>query len=348
MDDSESMSLTSEDFDVTGDAFSIAVAMYAGHVCDAGRALQDRSRSVPEHASRLLAERVIDRLVSTIAKDPGCHDMRDDIDTSAGDGLEQARPGADVGAEVLTGDLPGTRRAPERAPERADRGGANHAMIDRFCDALISSDPEAWAAGLARLQAGGASVDILLSQTIAEAARRLGERWLEDEVSFLQVTLGAARLHEAVRSLSPQFDPADGAGDPRLSALLAPVPGEDHSLGILMASNLMRRDGWQVELMMSPTKESIVDAATAGHHGLIGLSAGSRAMIPSLTETVGALRAAKPKRPIVIGGMIVTLEPGIARAIGAHAGASDATDALHQMKRLAIEWDQRKVNRLDA
>ena len=49
--------------------------------------------------------------------------------------------------------------------------------------------------------AAGVSTADVAEDYVAQAARRLGEAWVDDTLSFSEVTIGAARLQEIVRSL---------------------------------------------------------------------------------------------------------------------------------------------------
>ena len=218
------------------------------------------------------------------------------------------------------------------APAEADAAGrAGHAEIDRLCDALVSDDPLAAAALIEQTRRAGRAAETLYLDYVAAAARRLGERWVDDTASFFEVSLGLSRLHAILRELGPAFFAGRTAEVPGRTAIFAPVPGETHVLGIVMASDFFRRCGWHVELHTAPDLDSLA-AAARRRVALIGLSANSRRMIGPLAETILRLRAVAGGTRIIVGGHLNELEPGIAAAVGADGIAGDAANAASALQ----------------
>jgi len=183
--------------------------------------------------------------------------------------------------------------------------------LNAFCDALISPDPANAGCFFDMLRESGKTADALTLCWIAEAARALGERWVDDTCSFLDVTLGASRLHGLQRSLRAAYVPGSIYQPPELSALFAPVPGDTHVLGVTIAADFFRRAGWQVDLQCEPGLESLCARAKAGDYRLIGLSGGCQATGEGLETVVQRLRETLPGVKIVLGGFITELEPQI-------------------------------------
>ena len=184
-------------------------------------------------------------------------------------------------------------------------------------------------------RAEGASPDAIYLSYISAAALRLGERWVADTATFFEVTLGLSRLHAILRELRPAFladeiAPLDGC-----TALLAPVPGETHMLGVTIAADYFRRSGWRVDLGTSASLDVIVATARRTPYAVIGLSASSRQMVETIGETIVALRAARCDAKVVVGGYITQLEPEIAAMVGADLAVSDAESAAIELQRFA-------------
>lgn len=187
--------------------------------------------------------------------------------------------------------------------------------LEAFSDALISSDPGKAGEFFDRLRASGQTPDALALSWIAEAARLLGNRWVADSCSFLEVTLGLSRLHGLQRSLRGEFMPASMYQPPEMSALFSPVPGETHLLGATIAADFFRRAGWRVDLNYEPDLDVLLERARTGGYSLIGLSAGCLSVRDALKTTVQRLRAAHPDVKIVLGGFITELDPNIKEQI---------------------------------
>lgn len=195
--------------------------------------------------------------------------------------------------------------------------------IDALCDALISTEPDAALQLIRQVEAEGASPDTLCLDYIAAAARRMGERWVADCASFLDVTMAGGRLMGLVRDLAISFVGPEEAPLPGHAILIATVPGETHSLGAAIAAECFRRAQWDVTLLDGADADEIVAHVASGQFPVVGLSAGSRRMVPVLAETVRAVRRADPEAVICIGGPILTLEPEIVRTVGADHAAAD-------------------------
>ncbi len=213
----------------------------------------------------------------------------------------------------------------------SDIPSENHAPteleIAGLCDALVSEDPERAAVLIDDVRRKGRTPDTIYLRYIAAAARQLGERWVTDEASFLEVTLGLARLHGVLRELGPNFFSDQPVRPLGLSALFAPAPEETHMLGVTMATDFFRRAGWTVDLQLTPSLHALRSHASERNYALIGLSAGCRAVIPSLQDAVRAVRKVRPEATIAIGGYLTELEPDIARMTGADVIANDVSIA---------------------
>lgn len=214
------------------------------------------------------------------------------------------------------------------------RRAPSDAEIERLCDALVSDDPESAQMLIAQAQRGGAAPDTLYLGYVAGAARRLGERWVNDTASFVDVTVGLGRLHGILRDLGPAFFSSEPVELIGLDALFAAAPGETHILGVVMATDFFRRRGWHVDIDTSPAPGALVAAASRRHYAVIGLSASSRRMIESLASTVRELRPVSNGALIVIGGHINDLEPDIVRLTGADATARDAPSAARSLEQM--------------
>lgn len=227
------------------------------------------------------------------------------------------------------------------ASERLVKGNAGLAAgfaIEQLCAALVDESPRAAQACIDRLVDCGVGVEALYDAYIPRAAARLGDLWLEDRLAFTGVTLGMARLTEAFRRLSPAFLKERSAGIRAAPfgrrALFALAPGETHALGVVMAADYFQRGGWSVRVELRADAAALEAIVRAQPFDLVGLSAGSRRMIPELRRTVGRLRAAaRPAARFALGGPLARLEPGIAELVGAdsaHAAAARAVEELAQ------------------
>ena len=182
-------------------------------------------------------------------------------------------------------------------------------------------------------QRKGASHETLWLAYLGDASRRLGEWWVEDRVSFYQVTLGAGRIYAILRILRLQSPPpAPHAG---WSALFANVPGDDHTLGITIAADMARDRGWDIDLLVGHAHDEMVAEIERRNPPIIGLSAGSRKTLPALLKLILALRLTNPYAKILVCGHIATLELELGDVAGVDGTATDFDEAIAFMDLVA-------------
>jgi MerR family transcriptional regulator, light-induced transcriptional regulator len=154
---------------------------------------------------------------------------------------------------------------------------------------------------LLRLCAGRKSYIEIADSLLAGVARSAGERWEADEVSFADVTLVVGNLLRLRRALSEADVVAtvDGCG---ATALFAALPSQSHTLGLTLAAEAFRRDGWAVKLLLNTSTDEIVDYAKTRRPDVIGLTAGRHERLQDITELAGRLKGLPSCGPILLGG----------------------------------------------
>lgn len=206
--------------------------------------------------------------------------------------------------------------------------------INTLADALLSDDRDKALKIVLALKAEGVPRDTLYLGYIAGAARCLGVRWERDEVPFTDVTIAAGRLYIIMRALRPNFV-ADVVGfKPGARALFAATPGENHTLGVVMAADMLRQRGWHIDVETSLDHDDLVEAAAAGKYPIIGLSASSAKMILPLTRIIASLRVTSPASAILVSGELTKIEPDLADTLDADSVVSDAPTAIAELDRL--------------
>lgn len=212
--------------------------------------------------------------------------------------------------------------------------------LDAFAQALIAPDAEISRNLFRTLRTRGITPDTLSLDYIAAAARRLGAWWVADECSFLDVTVGSARLHILQRALRSEFHAIGRPKPSRQRALFSPVPGDSHALGVTIAADFFHRAGWHVDLCLPDSIDALCARMRADSYDLVGLSTGCAATIKSLEQTVQCIRAIQPQARMVLGGYVTELEPGLAQSLEIEEVPADITSAPFLLE----NPDQRAIN----
>ncbi len=199
-----------------------------------------------------------------------------------------------------------------------------------FMDALLADDASLVSAVANSHLANGREPSTILMELFAWAARELGELWSDDQVSFVDVTVGLCRLHEALHRFSEQAGAPFLSEDPEApSILIASAPGEQHVFGVLMAGEFFRQKGWSVTTDTSGDAASVTRLLAARQFDMAGISASQDGVVPGLANLLQNMRKASrnPAVKILVGGYIFEQNPDLALQIGADGMAGRGLDA---------------------
>ena len=208
--------------------------------------------------------------------------------------------------------------------------------ISNFAELCTGLDEEAPNLFVQGLMAEGLSSEAIFLHLLAPAARHLGYLWDEDLCDFSKVTIGLLRMQKITLRLGSDFQEKRKSALEGMRALFAPVPGSQHTLGVLMVSEFFRRAGWQVWMELGSSEEKLLAAVKKDWFQVIGLSIGTEAHVESLTDTIRSIRAASANRDVkvLIGGPFLALSPNLYKEVGADAAAGDAVSAVELAKNL--------------
>lgn len=203
------------------------------------------------------------------------------------------------------------------------------ADVTAFVRAVRGQDDTRAAAFVRELLDEGVSVEAVYLDLLAPTARRFGTMFDDDECDFVEVTVALGRMQRLLRDLSQIFLANTGAASPVGSVLLTCIPGEQHTLGIIMVGEFLLRDGWRV-LVGAPWSESdLLTTVATEWFDVVGFSVGSEHRLPALKRDIRRLKqmSRNPQLQIMVGGQVFRDQPELAAEIGATAIASDAGQA---------------------
>ena len=197
---------------------------------------------------------------------------------------------------------------------------------------LLHHDVSVATAFVETVRQRGATLDMICLDLLAPAAREFGILWDQDECDFMQVTVGLCRLHQLLRHMSPEFAnfDLDDAQRAERRILLATCPGEQHTFGIALVAQFLRRAGWDVWHEFLSTRAEIVEVCGQHWFSVVGLSVATDMHIDDLADTIRLIRSTSRNRAIgiMVGGPLLVERPEMAQIVGADATAADGPQAV--------------------
>ncbi len=217
------------------------------------------------------------------------------------------------------------------AADRPGRADGITQRLGQLCDAFLSLDEDERHDMVMRLRQDGVTTHEIIDHIVPAAAAMMGDRWFADEISFAHVTIGAARLQEAVRVLG-WHDPSRHHRHVAAPALLLIIPrGEDHTLGAFVLADQLRRRGYQVDMAIDQSSRQVAEMLRKRRYSMVGITVSGRRTLASARELVDMIRLTVTRvTPVVIGGAILDKEYDALTLTGADHTARDAGSALRR------------------
>jgi methylmalonyl-CoA mutase cobalamin-binding subunit len=188
---------------------------------------------------------------------------------------------------------------------RAGAGKLQQSMIDRLVAAVCTADSAAVPDILDSFRKARVPVDAVMSDYIPAAARALGEAWEQDRLTFGLVTIGTARLQSMLRQLQAEqrADSADPGADAAVLVLIP--PGEQHTLGAMVAAAMLRRKGVSVKVQIAPTVADLSNLTVDRRFGAVLITLGSIDRLETCAKLVKTLKQiTKGALRVAIGGAV--------------------------------------------
>lgn len=199
--------------------------------------------------------------------------------------------------------------------------------VSGFVGQILGPDDQAATDSVRSFMDRGVTVDAIYLDLLAPAARQLGSMWEDDECSFIDVTLGLGRLQRVIRELSHVFqtESSDDA-QPVGHVLLTCLPGEQHTLGLIMVAEFLIRDGFKVYVGAPWSEADLLTLVSTEWFDVIGFSAGCESRLSALKREIHRIRGSSrnPDIRVMVGGHVFSLDEGLVDRVGADGWARDA------------------------
>ncbi len=201
--------------------------------------------------------------------------------------------------------------------------------IQEFAAMMVALDLRKAHMVVSRALDAGVTVESVLLDLLAPTAQRLGQMWVDDDLTFTDVTVGLCTLQNLLRGVT-----AGDAAEPKRvfdgRILVAAAPGEQHTFGVLMLETMFRRAGWEAVGMPLCDLDEIRAAVSRQMFSVVGFSLSQESALGELATLIGAVRAASMNRKIVVmvGGRVFNDAPDLVRQVGADLTAQDGRGAV--------------------
>lgn len=215
---------------------------------------------------------------------------------------------ARVARHVLSILAKGGARAPANSADRHSLPASRHidTLTKRLFSACIQGDPTSFASALSEVQSSGQLDDVLAYEMIPSVARQLGTAWVDDTISFADVTVGCARLQSALRQL-PDNPPTDAVpyNGLRRRCLVAVPKGAQHTLGALVLAKQLRQVRQHVVVELEAERSTLSRLADQQDFDVVLISVSSGECPNATGGLVQACREHWRASKIAIGGSMV-------------------------------------------
>lgn len=217
-------------------------------------------------------------------------------------------------------------------PYRADpkRPGPTRADVEGLTGYVICGDLSGAAAFVADLRARNLPIERIFLEVFAPTARLLGEMWETDRCDFASVTIGLCCLQQLVLDHGQSAGLRAGRRNADRRILLAPVPGEQHSFGLVMVGEFFRRQGWDVCSGTGAGGGELVATVRMQWFSMVGFSLACESRLDALATLIRDIRRASrnPHVGILVGGRLFSEQPERAAMVGADATSADGQQAV--------------------
>lgn len=219
-------------------------------------------------------------------------------------------------------------------------------QLGRVVELALNADDLGLNTLIAGLADQGWTADAILTLLIEPAARALGDAWLDDICSELDLTIAVSMLQMAGHAVRYSSS-SQTIRNSRYRVLLATAPGEPHMLGTALLADQFLAAGWQVDMAFPATEEALTNQINAQHPDAVDIGL-SDAMprhhaLEQLRTTIEHSRMVPAENPTVIsvGGRLFAEAAATALSVGADharqglAGTSVRLAELVQQSRKA-------------
>jgi methanogenic corrinoid protein MtbC1 len=207
---------------------------------------------------------------------------------------------------------------------------------DNFVALITRDGPQKTEQYIAELLNLGMGVDSIVLELIPRIARKLGDQWVSDSLSFTEVTIATGRLQKLIYSLDHLFQETRTNASTAHSILVTAAPGSHHTLGPLILSNYFTWAGWNVLSESAPSQRYIETTVASKSLTAIAVSVADYDQLDQLPALIQAIRSKSLNPAIIVltGGSLYNSDALSFGHIKADIKSNTPEEALHQLNRI--------------
>ena len=209
-------------------------------------------------------------------------------------------------------------------------------QANEFVTLITRDGPQKTEPFIAELLNIGVSVDTIVLDLIPRIARKLGDQWVSDSLSFTEVTIATGRLQKLIYSLDHLFQETRTHAPTAHSIFVSASPGSHHTLGPLILSNYFTWAGWNVHSESTPTQEGIQARVANQKLTAIAISVADYDQLDQLPKLIQSIRnkSLNPAIIVLTGGSLYNSDAMSFGHIKADIKSNTPEEALHQLNRI--------------
>ncbi len=205
--------------------------------------------------------------------------------------------------------------------------------LDELCDQLLRGTPSSGENALQQLICEGMSKRDIYMRVLPQAARQFGTLWDNNEVSYLSVQLAMLRIEDFLASTqSPELLRITQRTK---KATLVSIPGDAHTIGLKIAANILRSNGWDIDLKTNSNYSKLMVQIDRAPASILVLAIGSISSMNMMQRIVKTVRLIRPDIRIFISGPLVAFDHKLFGHLKIDGLISKFEDAKGSLDRLA-------------
>jgi methanogenic corrinoid protein MtbC1 len=207
---------------------------------------------------------------------------------------------------------------------------------DEFVALITRDGPQKTEQYITELLNLGMGVDLIVLELIPRIARKLGDQWISDSLSFTEVTIATGRLQKLIYNLDHLFQETRTHVSTTHNILVTASPGSHHTLGPLILSNYFTWAGWNVESESTPSQHYIETTVARKFLTAIAVSIADYDQLDRLPKLIQSIRSKSLNPAIIVltGGSLYNSDALSFGYIKADIKTNTPEEALHQLNRI--------------